>query len=56
MIPDCVIVFCVCNIFEDVMGFMTGISDEREYVRDGKITKMVVFELTDKRFDQTSLL
>jgi hypothetical protein len=28
---------------------MTGISPEREYVRDGKITKMVVIELTDAR-------
>ncbi|KAK2383283.1 replication factor A protein [Trifolium repens] len=31
----------------DVIGLMTGISPEREYVRDGKITKMVVIELTD---------
>ncbi|KAK2383282.1 Transcription initiation factor IIF, beta subunit [Trifolium repens] len=30
-----------------VIGLMTGISPEREYVRDGKITKMVVIELTD---------
>ena len=29
---------------------MTGISAEREYVRDGKVTKMVVFKLTDVRF------
>jgi hypothetical protein len=28
---------------------MTGIFPEREYVRDGKITKMVVIELTDAR-------
>ncbi|CAJ2676038.1 unnamed protein product [Trifolium pratense] len=28
---------------------MTGIYAEREYVRDGKITKMVVIELTDSR-------
>ncbi|MCI12379.1 replication factor A protein, partial [Trifolium medium] len=31
----------------DVIGLMTGISAEKEYVRDGKITKMVVVELTD---------
>ncbi|PNX68439.1 replication factor A protein, partial [Trifolium pratense] len=31
----------------DVIGLMTGISAEREYVRDGKLTKMVVIELTD---------
>lgn len=31
----------------DVVGLMTGISNEREYVRDGKVTKMVVFQLTD---------
>ncbi|AES99245.1 replication factor A protein 1 [Medicago truncatula] len=31
----------------DVLGFMTGISVEREYVRDGKVTKMVIFEITD---------
>jgi hypothetical protein len=26
---------------------MTGISAEREYIRDGKITKMVIVELID---------
>ncbi|WJX38287.1 hypothetical protein P8452_25966 [Trifolium repens] len=31
----------------DVIGYMTGLSAEREYFRDGKITKMVVAELTD---------
>ncbi|PNX96435.1 replication factor-A carboxy-terminal domain protein [Trifolium pratense] len=31
----------------DVVGVMTGISAEREYIRDGKITKMVNIELTD---------
>lgn len=25
---------------------MSAISTEREYIRDGKVTKMVVFELT----------
>ncbi|KAK2363627.1 phenolic glucoside malonyltransferase [Trifolium repens] len=33
----------------DVIGLISGISNEREYVRDGKITKMLVLELTDKR-------
>ncbi|KAK2399839.1 replication factor A protein [Trifolium repens] len=31
----------------DVIGLMTGISAEREYIRDGKLTKMVIVELTD---------
>ncbi|GAU43363.1 hypothetical protein TSUD_82090 [Trifolium subterraneum] len=31
----------------DVIGIMTGISAESEFVRDGKITKRVVIELTD---------
>ncbi|KAK2426302.1 replication factor A protein [Trifolium repens] len=31
----------------DVIGVMTGMSDEREYIKDGKITKMVIIELTD---------
>jgi hypothetical protein len=34
----------------DVIGVMTGISAERQYVRDGKMTKMVVIELTVQRF------
>jgi hypothetical protein len=33
----------------DVIGVMTGMSADTEYVRDGKITKMVVIELTDHR-------
>jgi hypothetical protein len=37
----------------DVIGLMTGISAEREYVRDGKVTKMIVFELTDDRYVST---
>jgi hypothetical protein len=44
---------CECNFFvfvADVIGVMTGISAERQYVRDGKLTKMVVIELTDQRF------
>jgi hypothetical protein len=28
---------------------ITGISGEREYIRDGKVIKMVIFELTDNR-------
>jgi hypothetical protein len=31
------------------MGLVTGISPEREYVRDGKLTKMVVVQLNDAR-------
>jgi hypothetical protein len=31
-----------------VIGLMTGISAEREYVRDGKLTKMIIVELTDQ--------
>jgi hypothetical protein len=30
---------------------MTGLSVEREYIRDEKITKMIVAELTDHRWD-----
>jgi len=33
----------------DVIGMMTAIAPEREYVRDGKVTKIVVLELTDDR-------
>jgi len=35
--------------FVDVLGFMIGISAMREYLRDGKMTKMVIFEITDDR-------
>ncbi|KAK2358668.1 replication factor A protein [Trifolium repens] len=31
----------------DVIGYMSGMSAEKEYIRDGKITKMLIFELTD---------
>jgi hypothetical protein len=34
----------------DVIGLITGMSNEREYVRDGKVTNMVVLELTDTRW------
>jgi hypothetical protein len=33
----------------DVVGIVTGMSAEKEYVRDGKITKMIIVELTDHR-------
>jgi hypothetical protein len=36
-------------VFADVIGLVTGMSAEREYVRDGKITKMIIVELTDHR-------
>lgn len=39
--------FCVCAL--DVIGLVTAMSEVREYVRDGNITKMIVFELTDHR-------
>ncbi|KAK2367223.1 replication factor A protein [Trifolium repens] len=34
-------------VASDVIGVMTGMSEEREYIRDGKVTKMIVVELTD---------
>jgi DNA polymerase III alpha subunit len=34
-------------VIVDVIGVLTGISVEREYVREGKMTKMVIIELTD---------
>jgi len=37
-------------MFVDVIGLMTGISSKQEYVKDEKVTKMVVFELTDERY------
>jgi len=36
-----------CDV--DVIGLVTVVSEEREYVRDGNITRMVVFEITDHR-------
>jgi hypothetical protein len=35
--------------FVDVIGVMTGMSAEKEYLRGGKITRMVIVELTDHR-------
>jgi hypothetical protein len=40
-------IFC---FFTDVIGVLTGMSAEREYLRDGKITKMIIVELTDHRW------
>ncbi|MCH80683.1 replication factor A protein, partial [Trifolium medium] len=31
----------------DVVGLISGISAQREYIRDGKVTRMIVLELTD---------
>ncbi|PNX75039.1 xylosyltransferase 1-like protein, partial [Trifolium pratense] len=31
----------------DVVGLLTGVSREREYLRDSRVTKMIVIELTD---------
>ncbi|MCI84642.1 DNA primase, partial [Trifolium medium] len=30
-----------------VIGLLTGVSSEREYLRDSRVTKMIVIELTD---------
>jgi hypothetical protein len=45
------VVFHILSMFPyvDVIGYMTGLSVEREYIRDEKITKMIVAELTDHR-------
>ncbi|KEH22092.1 hypothetical protein MTR_7g032985 [Medicago truncatula] len=37
------------NFLVDVIGVLSGMSTEREYVRDGKVTRMIVIELTDHR-------
>ncbi|MCI14150.1 replication factor A protein [Trifolium medium] len=31
----------------DVAGLITGISPQKEYIREGKVTKMILIELTD---------
>jgi hypothetical protein len=41
--------YAVCFV-ADVIGVVTGLSAEREYVRRGKITKMIIVELTDHRW------
>ncbi|KAK7255524.1 hypothetical protein RIF29_28937 [Crotalaria pallida] len=33
----------------DVIGVLSGISTDREYLKDGKVTKMLVLELTNSR-------
>jgi hypothetical protein len=35
---------------------MTGISTEREYLRDGRVTKMIIIELCDNRLLKLSYL
>ncbi|GAU23972.1 hypothetical protein TSUD_327730 [Trifolium subterraneum] len=35
------------GFLSDVIGVLTGVSSEREYVHDGKMIKMIVLELTD---------
>ncbi|XP_045819253.1 uncharacterized protein LOC123908718 isoform X2 [Trifolium pratense] len=45
-------IFVLCNTLNqgtprDVIGLISGISNEREYIRAGKVIKMVVLELTD---------
>lgn len=37
--------------FLDVIGLIIGMSAGMEYIRDGKITKMIVIELSDERFE-----
>ncbi|KAK7256026.1 hypothetical protein RIF29_29458 [Crotalaria pallida] len=38
----------------DVMGVLTGISTDREYLREGKVIKMVVMELSDTQLSTYS--
>lgn len=42
-------IYFVLLLTLDVIGMMTAIAPEREYVRDGKVTRMVVLELTYDR-------
>ncbi|KAK7282187.1 hypothetical protein RIF29_10784 [Crotalaria pallida] len=41
--------FCILtvNYVLDVVGMMTDLSSQREYLRDGNVTRMIVLELTD---------
>ncbi|GAU25322.1 hypothetical protein TSUD_375850 [Trifolium subterraneum] len=39
----------VLSSYDADVGFLLGVSSEREYVRDGKVIKMIVLELTDPR-------
>ncbi|PNX69635.1 replication factor A protein [Trifolium pratense] len=34
----------------DVIGLLIGLSTNREYLKDGKVTKIIVLELTDDTF------
>jgi hypothetical protein len=37
-------------LYVDVAAIITGVSGEREYIRDGRVVKMVLLELSDNRF------
>jgi hypothetical protein len=39
-----------CLLYVDVVAAITGVFGEREYIRDGRVVKMVLLELTDNRF------
>jgi hypothetical protein len=41
---------CLNCYFVDVIGVVTGITIEREYIHDAKMTRMIILELTDHRF------
>jgi len=32
-----------------IIGLLSGVLAEKEYIRDGKIVKMVIIEITDDR-------
>jgi len=36
--------------FADVISLVTGMSDMREYVKEGKVVKMTIVEVTDDMF------
>jgi hypothetical protein len=40
----------ISYLFPDTIGLVTGLSSKREYLRDSKVTKMIVVELTDHTF------
>jgi hypothetical protein len=46
---DSGISYFACILYVDVAAVITGVSGEREYIRDGKVVKMVLLELTDNR-------
>jgi hypothetical protein len=39
-----------CIYLTDVVGLLTSISAESDYVVEGKVTKMVVLRLLDNRY------